>query len=173
MAKINDTTLEHLGQDATERDLEQFIAAAWALVERDGVTEEEATEAVWNNGRFDLAIAEILGTYDGGDPEATGESAVTYHLARLTPAGEWYGVSIDSATDTIVAATTDLSHQEIVALTGEGDLANLAYDYRGDEVASLNEAYQRTEWATDGTLLVLADAAKVIRDHRLEAGLEA
>lgn len=53
-------TAEHLGPTATAGDLAYFQAACRRLVERDGLTEQEATDAVWRDGDWYRRVAEIL-----------------------------------------------------------------------------------------------------------------
>lgn len=45
-------TVEHLGAEATEEDLAEFVALAGKLAERDGITAEEAGELLYGNGDY-------------------------------------------------------------------------------------------------------------------------
>ena len=72
--RISDVTLEHLDGGnglATEATLAQFKRACDAAIHQhqaifdwneDGTVEEEGvTEYVWNDGRFDVRVRELLG----------------------------------------------------------------------------------------------------------------
>lgn len=52
MTTASQMTIEHLGPDATERDLRGFRRAVARLMERDALTEQEATDLLWGNGDY-------------------------------------------------------------------------------------------------------------------------
>ena len=56
----SDMTIAHLGDEATEADLEEFRGYVDALMTRDGISEEEATDAVFGEGDW-LENASRLG----------------------------------------------------------------------------------------------------------------
>lgn len=51
---------EHLGSDATEDDLDAFVAACEHRQARTGEDDATVTEAIWNDGAFLEAIAAEL-----------------------------------------------------------------------------------------------------------------
>lgn len=52
MTTLNEMTVEHLGDTATETDLEQFKAAVERYMDEHDVDETDAIDAVWNNGSW-------------------------------------------------------------------------------------------------------------------------
>jgi predicted phosphodiesterase len=50
--KLNEMTPEHLGDIATEDDLREFRDYVEALMDRDGLAEEDAVAAVWGDGDY-------------------------------------------------------------------------------------------------------------------------
>lgn len=60
MATLNEMTVEHLGDDATEQDLAEFKGYVIDLRERTGMSEADAIAAVWNDGDY-ISAAERLG----------------------------------------------------------------------------------------------------------------
>ena len=51
--RIADLTIEHLGSDATEDDLERFRGWCRELMQRDSIlTEKEAIDMLWGNGDY-------------------------------------------------------------------------------------------------------------------------
>jgi hypothetical protein len=50
--RLSDLTTEHLGQDATDEDLEEFKGYVARLMARDGLSESDAIEAVWGEGDY-------------------------------------------------------------------------------------------------------------------------
>lgn len=62
-AEYDETTfremdVEHLGNSATEEDLVRFTEACERRQARTGESDAEVTDAIWNGGLFDEAIAE-------------------------------------------------------------------------------------------------------------------
>lgn len=49
---LKNWTVENLGQSATDADLEQFRGWVERLMERDGLSEEDATAALWGDGDY-------------------------------------------------------------------------------------------------------------------------
>ena len=60
MATLNEMTAEHLGQDATDEDVAQFIGWVRELMARDGTAEASAIDTLWANGDY-LSNAAKLG----------------------------------------------------------------------------------------------------------------
>jgi hypothetical protein len=50
--RLSDMTTEHLGDIATEDDLREFRNYVEALMERDGLSEQDAIAAVWSDGDY-------------------------------------------------------------------------------------------------------------------------
>jgi hypothetical protein len=59
MTKLNEMTTEHLGQDATDADLDQFKGWARELMARDGMSESDAIDTLWNDGDYTSKAAEL------------------------------------------------------------------------------------------------------------------
>ncbi len=60
MTTLNSLTIEHLGEDATEQDLLQFGEWVLGLMDRDGLSEQDAIAAVWGDGDY-ISAATRLG----------------------------------------------------------------------------------------------------------------
>jgi hypothetical protein len=60
MTKLNEMTVEHLGQDATDADLDQFKDWVRELMARDGLSESSAIDRLWGSGDY-LSNASDLG----------------------------------------------------------------------------------------------------------------
>jgi hypothetical protein len=58
--RLSDLTVEHLGQDATDQDLEEFKGYVIRLMARDGLSESDAIDAIWGDGDY-LSNAKRLG----------------------------------------------------------------------------------------------------------------
>jgi hypothetical protein len=83
-------TVEHLGTDATERDLAAFRAAVARIMDERGIGEPEATEIIWNNGDFyTMLTAE----------EAEGARAACPTCAGAADIDSWTPERIDAAFD--------------------------------------------------------------------------
>jgi hypothetical protein len=52
MTTASEMTVEHLGDGATQADLDEFRGWVRALMTRDSLDEEAATDAIWNDGDF-------------------------------------------------------------------------------------------------------------------------
>lgn len=59
--RLQDLTVEHIGADATDDDLELFRHWCETLMARDGLSEEEAIAALWGQGGDYLANSAALG----------------------------------------------------------------------------------------------------------------
>lgn len=52
VTKLSEMTPEHLGDIATEEDLTEFRNYVEALMDRDGLDEASAIQAVWGDGDY-------------------------------------------------------------------------------------------------------------------------
>lgn len=52
MTTLAALTTDHLGDIATDQDLAEFKAWATELMDRDGLTEDEAIDALWSDGDY-------------------------------------------------------------------------------------------------------------------------
>ena len=52
VTRLNQMTPEHLGDIATEDDLTEFRNYVEALMERDGLDEADAINAIWGDGDY-------------------------------------------------------------------------------------------------------------------------
>lgn len=59
MTTLNEMTVEHLGPDATDEDLEQFKDWARELMARDGLSESTAIDTLWNDGDYFSKASEL------------------------------------------------------------------------------------------------------------------
>ena len=59
--RLRDLTVEHIGPDATDDDLELFKHWCETLMTRDGMTEADAISALWGQSGDYLANSAALG----------------------------------------------------------------------------------------------------------------
>jgi hypothetical protein len=52
VSTFRDLTVEHLGPDATERDLDELRTMVETVADRYGIDVDEALDAVWGNGDY-------------------------------------------------------------------------------------------------------------------------
>lgn len=60
MTTASEMTIEHMGQDATQDDLDRFRELVAELMRSDGISEEDATAALWGDGDY-MSNAVLMG----------------------------------------------------------------------------------------------------------------
>ena len=59
MTTLNEMTVEHLGDAATDQELAEFKGWARELMARDGMSESDAIDSLWNDGDYVSAAARL------------------------------------------------------------------------------------------------------------------